>query len=83
MDTSIDIAATTRASMLRMGATWQRLGKTNQAIDTYLRIIQEHPGSSEAESAKADLLEITQGFESAGRYHIAINILDRLNKAVA
>lgn len=83
MDTSIDIAAATRASMLRMGTTWRQLGKINQAVDTYLRIIQEHPGTVEAETAKVELLEITHGFETTGRYHLAIDILDRLGKAVA
>lgn len=81
MDTSIDVAATTRASMLRMGKTWQQLGKINQAVDTYLRIIQEHSATVEAETAKTHLLEITHGFETAGRYHLAIDILDRLGKA--
>lgn len=83
METSVDVIATARASLLRMGTTWHRLGKLNQAVETYLRIVQEHPGTEEAEAAKAALLDITSGFESSGRYHLAIDILDRLTKAVA
>ncbi len=76
----VDVTAATRASMLRMGQTWYKLGKLSQAEDTYLRIVQEHPGTEEAEGAQRDLLAIAAGFEAEGRYHLAIDILDRLNK---
>jgi hypothetical protein len=69
--------------MLRMGNTWRQMGKINQAVDTYLRVVAEHPGTDEGESAKLALLEITHAFEGEGRYHLAIDILDRLSKAVA
>jgi lipopolysaccharide biosynthesis regulator YciM len=81
MTNPIDVNAVTRTSMLRMGQTWQSLGKLNQAEDTYFRIIQEHPGTKEAESAQRDLLTIAAGYEADGRYHLAIDILDRLGKA--
>lgn len=83
MNTQIDVAAITRASMLRMGKTWQDLGKLNQAMDTYFRIILEHPNSEEAQNAQIALLEITRGFEGEGCFHLAIDILDRLNEATA
>ncbi len=79
----VDITSTQRASMLRMGQNWQKLGKLNQAINTYLRIIQENPGTSESEEAKAALLEIAAGFEREGRYYLAIDIYDRLSASVA
>jgi len=80
---AIDVASAQRASMLRMGRNWQRLGKLNQAIDTYLRIIQENPGTQESEDAKAALLAIAGDFEQEGRYHLAMSIYDRLNESVA
>ena len=80
MTNPVDITAATRASMLRMGQTWYRLGKLNQAEDTYFRIIEEHPGAAEAESAQRDPLAIAAGFEAEGRYHLALDILDRLGK---
>lgn len=81
MTNPVDITVAARVSMLRMGRTWYRLGKLSQAEDTYLRIMQEHPGTEEAESAKRDLLAIAAGFEAEGRFHLAIDILDRLDKA--
>jgi lipopolysaccharide biosynthesis regulator YciM len=81
MANPVDVAAAARASMLRMGQTWYKLGKLSQAEDTYLRIVQEHPGTEEAESAQRDLLAIAAGFEAEGRYHLAIDVLDRLRKA--
>jgi outer membrane protein assembly factor BamD (BamD/ComL family) len=82
VESLVDIAAATRTSMLRMGKTWYHLGKINQAVQTYLRVVREHPGTEEAESAKLDLLEIAQGFEAEGQYYLAIDILDRLSAAV-
>lgn len=79
----VDVNAAARLSMLRMGQTWHRLGKLSQAEDTYLRIIREYPGTAEAEDAQRDLLTIAAGFELEGRYHLAIDILDRLGKASA
>jgi lipopolysaccharide biosynthesis regulator YciM len=81
MTNPIDVTAVTRASMLRMGQTWQSLGKLNQAEDTYFRIIEEHPGTKEAESAQRDLLAIAAGYEAEGLFHLAIGILDRLGQA--
>ena len=82
MTNPIDVNAVTRTSMLRMGQTWQSLGKLNQAEHTFLRIIEEHAGTKEAESAQRELLAIAAGFEAEGRLHLAIDILDRLEQAV-
>lgn len=83
VSTGIDVAAVQRASMLRMGQNWQKLGKLNQAIDAYLRIVAESPGTQEREAAKAALLTIAADFEQEGRYHLAISIYDRLNASLA
>lgn len=77
----VDVNAAARASMLRMGQTWSRLGKHSQAEDTYLRIVREYPGTAEAEEAQRNLLAIAAGFEAEGRYYLALDILDRLGKA--
>ncbi len=79
----IDVASVQRESMLRMGQNWQKLGKLNQAIDAYLRIVEESPSTREGEAAKAALLDIAGGFEQGGRYHLAISLYDRLNAGVA
>jgi len=79
----VDVVSVQRASMLRMGQNWQKLGKINQAIDTYLRIIQDNPDTTESEEAKAALIEIAAGFEQEGRYYLAIDIYDRLSASVA
>lgn len=83
ISTGIDVAAIQRASMLRMGQNWQKLGRLNQAIDAYLRIVEDNPGTEEGEAAKVALLSIATGFEQEGRYHLAISIYDRLNASLA
>ena len=78
---SLDLAAIQRTSMLRMGERWNGLGKLKQASDTFLRIVQEYPGTAEAESAKVALVTMAGNFEAEGRYHLAIDIYDRLTEA--
>ncbi len=79
---SLDLAAVQRASMLRMGERWNSLGKLKQASDTFLRIVQEYPGTTEAASAKAALVTMANNFEAEGRYHLAIDIYDRLTEVI-
>jgi hypothetical protein len=79
----VDVARATRASLLRMAQNWYQLGKTNQAVDTYLRVVTEHPGTNESEKAKTALISIASVFEGEGRYHLAIDIYDRLGQASA
>ena len=81
MTNPIDINAVTRASLLRMGQTWYRQGKFNQAEDTYFRIMQEHPDTKEAEGAQRELVAMAAAFEAEGLFHLAIDILDRLGQA--
>ena len=81
MTESLDLAAIQRTSMLRMGERWNGLGKLKQASDTFLRIVQEYPGTAEAESAKFFDVTMASNFEAEGRYHLAIDIYDRLTEA--
>ena len=83
MSEMIDVSSVQRASMLRMGQTWQKSGKLNQAVDTYLRLVRENPGTVEAEEAKGALLAIAGGYEQEGRYHMALDIFDHLKDVVA
>jgi len=83
MTTPVNVAAAQRASMLRMGKSWQELGKINQAVDAYLRLVREHSGSSESEEAKLFVLQLVEGYQTEGRYHLAIDLLDRLAEAAA
>jgi tetratricopeptide (TPR) repeat protein len=83
IDNELDLAQLQRASMLRMGQNWQKLGKLNQAIDAYLRVVQEGRGTPESRQAKAALLSIANDFEGEGRYHLAMNIYDRLSESLA
>ncbi len=80
---AVDVSSVQRASMLRMGQTWYKTGKLNQAVDTFLRIVRENPGTREAEEAKNALLAIATGYENEGRYHMAIDIFDHLKEATA
>ena len=78
MTRNIDLFAVQRASMLRMGKKWFNLGKLEQAADTFLRVVQEHPGTAEAEAARIALIRMADNYETEGRFHLSIDILDRL-----
>ncbi|MHB0874790.1 MAG: tetratricopeptide repeat protein [Anaerolineae bacterium] len=83
MFSPVDVNEAARISMLRMGKAWHSLGKVNQAVDTYLRVLEEYPDAEEAEEARRAVLSIAAGFESEGQYHLSMHTLDRLREAMS
>ena len=78
--TELDQPAAARASRLRMGAAWQAMGQTNQAIGAYTRLLARYPGSVEAREAADRLLALAQDYEHQGRYHLALGLYEKLER---
>lgn len=81
MVNSVDISAATRELMLRMGQDWYQQGEVHQAMDIYLRVVEEYPGTAEAESAQFSLLKIAQYYETEDVPRLSLDVLERLNRA--
>jgi hypothetical protein len=79
---TIDIDAATRGLLLRMGDDWLELGELFQAIDTYLKINEEYPGSEESEIAQSRLMTISRGYEKDGLLRLSLDVLERLEQTI-
>ena len=68
-----------RASQLGMDITYERKGKINDALATYLGIIARYPDSEERQVAEERLLRLTRAFlEESGKIHPAILVYEHL-----
>jgi len=68
-----------RASQLGMGITYERKGKINDALATYLGIIARYPDSRERQVAEERLLRLTRAFlEENGKIHPATLVYEHL-----
>ena len=81
MVNSADISAATRELMLRTGQDWYKQGDVHQAMDIYLRLVEEFPCTAEAESAQFSLLKIAQDYETEGDPRLSLDVLERLKQA--
>jgi len=68
-----------RVSQLTLGTNYERQGKVNDALATYLGIVARYPGSKERQVAEERLLRLTRVFlEESGKIHPAIVVYEHL-----
>jgi hypothetical protein len=79
---TIDIDAATCGLLLRMGNAWFEQGELCQAIDAYLKINEEYPGSEESEAAQSRLMTISRGYEKDGLLRLSLDVLERLEQTI-
>lgn len=81
-DTAIDINAVARGLKLRMGNTWCELGDLWQAVDVFLKIIEEYPSTEESQIAQSKLMSISRRYEQEGSLRLSLAVLERLEQAM-
>jgi hypothetical protein len=81
VNTTTDNNSSTQGFLLRMGNTWLEQGELRQAIDVFLKIIEEYPDSDESNVAKSALLTISQRYEKDGQLRLSLDVLERLEQA--
>ena len=64
--------------LLQRAEAWEEEGKPFQAIALYLRLMQYHRGSEEAQRARGRLFTLAQHMEASGRVHQALHLYERL-----
>ncbi|MDP1774579.1 MAG: tetratricopeptide repeat protein [Methylobacter sp.] len=79
---TIDINAATRGLLLRMGNTWFEQDELWQAVDVYLKIIEEYPDSEESEAAQSSLMSISRGYEQDGLLRLSLDVLERIEQTM-
>lgn len=78
VNTAIDMNAATRGFLLRMGDAWLEQSELRQAVDVYLKIIEQYPDSEESKTAQASLLTIAQRYEQDGLLRLSLDVLERI-----
>jgi uncharacterized protein YaaQ len=81
-DDITDINVATLGLLMRMGNARFEQGELRQALDVYLKIIEEHPGSEESKIAKAKSLSIAKRYEQEGTLRLSLDVLERLEQAI-
>jgi TolA-binding protein len=74
--------ASTRAqeAMLRMGRDLQQKGHVNEAMDMYLTLLDDYPGTQAATAAANALVDLAQYLEQNGMPHMALNVYRKLEE---
>jgi hypothetical protein len=76
----IDINAATLCLLMRMGNARFEQGELRQALDVYLKIIEEYPESEESKTAKTKSLSIAKRYEQEGTLRLSLDVLERLEQ---
>lgn len=79
---AIDMSLATRGFLLRMGNAWFEQNELRQALDVYLKIIEEYPDSEQSKTAQAILLTIAQRYEQDGFLRLSMDVLERLEQTI-
>ena len=69
--------------LMRMGNAWFDKGEIRQALDVYLKFLDEYPGTEESITAQYVLLNIAQRYEHEGLFRLSLDILERLEQTQA
>lgn len=70
--------ATPLALLLRRAQMWEESGQTYQAAAAYFSIVEYHPGTDEAVTARGRLLNLAQRLEIEGNVYQATHLYQRL-----
>ncbi len=79
-NTAIDANSATRGFLMRMGNAWFDQGELRQALDVYLKVIEEYPGSEESKTAQVALFTIARRYEQEGLLRLSLDVLERLEQ---
>lgn len=80
---TLDMNSAKRSLLLRMSNTRFEQGELRQAVDGFLNVIEQYPGSEESKSAQAQLLIIAQRYEQEGTLRLSLDVFERLEQALA
>jgi hypothetical protein len=78
---SATISRAASAALLRIGELYQEQGWLHHALSPYLKIVACYPESEEAPTAVDRLVAIAGTFEGKQRFHMAMSVYDRLERA--
>jgi TolA-binding protein len=64
--------------LLVMAQRYRKEGNLREAMELFWTLVQDHPKTLQAASAKSELLALAESYERAGNQHIARGMYERL-----
>ncbi len=73
-----DPSVRAQEAMLRMARSSQEQGHVHEAIDMYVRLLDEYPGTQAAKAAANSMVDLAQYLEQNGMPHTALDVYQKL-----
>ncbi len=67
-------------AMLRMGRNLQQQGHVNEAMDMYVKLLEDYPGTQASTAAANALVDLAVYLEQNGMPHMALNVYQKLEQ---
>ena len=67
-------------AMLRMGRNLQAEGQVNEAMDMYVKLLEDYPATQASTAAANALVDLAQYLEQNGAPHMALNVYRKLEQ---
>ena len=67
-------------AMLRMGRDLQQKGHVNEAMDMYMKLLEDYPGTQASTAAANALVDLAVYLEQNGMPHMALNVYQKLEQ---
>lgn len=67
-------------AMLRMGRHLQEQGHVNEAMDMYVKLLEDYPDTQASRAAANALVDLAQYLEQSGMPHMALNVYRKLEE---
>jgi lipopolysaccharide biosynthesis regulator YciM len=72
------LGATMLERHFAMAQRYLKAGNYSHATEMFWMLVDEHSETPQAEAAKAELLTLAEGYERAGKYHMARSMYEQL-----
>lgn len=67
-------------TMLRMGRHLQEQGHVNEAMDMYVKLLEDYPDTQASRAAANALVSLAQFLEQSGMPHMALHVYRKLEE---
>ena len=76
----LDPSKRLQEAMLRMGRHLQEQGHVNEAMDMYMKLLEDYPGTQASTAAANALVDLAVYLEQNGMPHMALNVYRKLEQ---
>lgn len=77
-----DPQAAARTGLLQLAVRWKEAGAPNQAMYTFMEILNRYPQTGTAAAATEELVDLARQLENQGMFYAALSIYQKLEAAL-